>query len=226
MNREQLIQNQQIIEQVINSHKKMGQVTHLMAVTKTVGSDIIEALYQNGIRHFGENRPQALIEKIAELGHLDKAIWHFIGNLQTRQVKDIINQIDYLHSLDRQSLAEEIQKRADSVVNCFVQVNVSGEKTKSGIQPEKVENWIANLADYSKIRVIGLMTMAPIDADEDELQDYFAKLKELQVKIEKNNWVHAPCTELSMGMSQDYEIAVSEGATFVRVGSALFEGVL
>lgn len=225
MNQAQLKQNQQMIERVINSHKNLGQVATLVAVTKTVGPEMMEALYDNGIRHFGENRPHVFLEKFQQLQHLEQAVWHYIGNLQTRQVKDIINEIDYLHSLDRPSLAKEIQKRAESVVNCFVQVNVSGEASKSGFEPEEVIDWIESLAEYNHIRVVGLMTMAPIDATEEELHHYFGTLKQLQIKVEKMGWVHAPCTELSMGMSQDYEIAVEEGATFVRIGTAFFEGV-
>ena len=225
MNLEQLRQNQHMIERVINSHKNLGQVATLVAVTKTVGTEMMEALYENGIRHFGENRPNVFVEKYRQLTHLDKAVWHYIGNLQTRQVKDVINEIDYLHSLDRPSLAKEIQKRAQSVVNCFVQVNVSGEASKSGFKPEEVVDWIESIADYHHIRVVGLMTMAPINATEAALRQYFGELKQLQTQIEQMGWLHAPCTELSMGMSQDYEIAVEEGATFVRVGTAFFEGV-
>lgn len=225
MLKQQLMYNQKQIEQNKNERLAIGQVTHLVAVTKTVDTRIMSLLYENGIRHFGENRTQILLEKQKELKDLPAIVWHFIGNLQTRQVKDVINTIDYLHSLDRKSLADEIEKRATKIVNCFVQVNVSGEATKSGIAPDQVVSFIKSLEGYSKIRVVGLMTMGPLEASCEALRFYFKTLRQLQILIADKEWLHAPCTELSMGMSQDYWIAVEEGATFIRVGSALFEGV-
>lgn len=225
MNKAQLRQNLQMIEQIINSYQSFGQVTNLVAVTKTVGPLTMASLYDLGQRHFGENRPQVLLEKQAALAHLPQIVWHFIGHLQTRQVKSIIDKIDYLHSLDRQSLADEIQKRSPKLVNCFVQVNVSGEESKSGIHPDQVLPWIHSLKDHDKIRIVGLMTMAPQHASPDQITAYFSQLKALQEEVAKQEWLHAPCTETSMGMSGDYELAVKEGASFVRIGSTLFEGV-
>lgn len=222
---QQLLLNQQKVKTNILNRLSSGQVVTLVAVTKTVNAQVIEQLYENGIRHFGENRTNHLIEKQDQLRHLSEAVWHFIGRLQTRQVKSIINRVDYIHSLDRIELAEEIEKRADRIVNCFIQVNVSGESSKAGFSPSQVYDLIESMSYYKKIRVVGLMTMAPFDAEEKELREYFSTLKELQEQIMEEEWVHAPCTELSMGMSGDYEIAVEEGATFVRVGTALFEGV-
>ena len=181
-----------------------------------MGADQIQALYDLGQRHFGENRYPTLLEKQAALAQTaPDIVWHFIGRVQTRQVKEFINQIDYLHALDRFDLAKEIQKRADHPIKCFLQVNISGE-------PEQVFAAIEQLAPYDKIEIVGLMTMAPADALEGELHFFFKTLKHLQLLVQEAGYPHAPCTELSMGMSQDYTIATEEGASFLRVGSALF----
>lgn len=196
----------------------------LIAVTKSVGEAEMREVFAAGVHAFGENRVASLLEKQALLADLNDSIeWHFIGNLQTRPVKDMINTIDYLHSLDRLSLAKEIQKRAIKTINCFLQVNVSGETSKSGFAPEKVIEAIETLANYDKIRIVGLMTMAPFDASDDELHHYFAQLKALQLQIAEKGYAHAPCQDLSMGMSQDYSIALAEGATYIRVGTALYQ---
>lgn len=225
--KEQLHFNKNQIESSVTENAvNKDSLPTIIAVTKTVDSSTIEALYELGQRHFAENRPGMFLEKFDTLSKkYPDLVWHFIGNLQTRPVKKIINQIDYLHSLDRISLAKEIQKRADNPVNCFLQVNVSGEDSKSGFSPEQLEEVIHEIAQYDKVKIVGLMTMAPIDASDDELHAYFNRLKSLQVDIEAKNIPTAPCTEVSMGMSQDYPIAVQEGATFLRVGSAFFENL-
>lgn len=192
---------------------------NLIAVTKQVGVDRTKEAIEAGIQHLGENRPEGFQKKFEALHHGAK--WHFIGNLQSRKVKEIINEIDYLHSLDRLSLAKEIQKRADHVIDCFVQVNVSKEDSKSGILPEETLDFIKTLEQYDKINIIGLMTMAPNVEDEEVLRKVFRDLKALQLDVAEREWPHAPCTETSMGMSNDYLIAAQEGATFVRIGTAL-----
>lgn len=203
---------------------KLGKQTRLVAVTKMVDSQVNRQLFELGVRHFGENRPQGFKQKFAKLEDLrDEIQWHFIGNLQSRQVKEIINDVDYLHALDRLSLAKEIQKRAENPVKCFLQVNVSGEESKSGFQPEEVMDIIQELKNYDKIILVGMMTMAPIDSSDEELHTYFSRLREVQQSVSDLNICQAPSHELSMGMSQDYQIAIEEGATFIRVGRALFE---
>lgn len=220
--------NLENIKQTINNHLPQGKdEPTVVAVTKTVNEDIIRDLHALGINHFGENRPDVFSNKHENLSDINQDIhWHFIGNLQTRQVKKIINEIDYLHSLDRLSLAKEIQKRANQKVNCFVQVNVSGEDSKSGFQPADLHDAFKELESFDKLNIIGLMTMAPIEANQAELKQYFNLLKKLQLEIEQRKYSNAPCTEVSMGMSQDYPIAVSEGATFIRVGTAFFKDAL
>ena len=221
---QKLIQDRyQAVLDRIQKHSPEGKQPQLVAVSKTVGADQIQALYDLGQGHFGENRYPTLLEKQATLAQTaPDIVWHFIGRVQTRQVKEFINQIDYLHALDRFDLAKEIQKRADHPIKCFLQVNVSGEESKTGYEPEQVFAAIEQLAPYDKIEIVGLMTMAPADALEGELHFFFKTLKHLQLLVQEAGYPHAPCTELSMGMSQDYTIATEEGASFLRVGSALF----
>ncbi|MEZ0482544.1 YggS family pyridoxal phosphate-dependent enzyme [Planococcus sp. SSTMD024] len=206
-------------EEMTHTLNQIHRGIEIVAVTKQVGIDRTQEAVDAGIRHLGENRPEGLKLKNGEIK--GDVVWHYIGTLQSRKVKEVIGLIDYLHSLDRLSLAKEIQKRADKPVNCFIQVNVSGEDSKSGFSPEEVPAFIESLKEFDKVHVVGLMTMAPNTEDETLLRATFKGLKDLQQQIAANNWKHAPCTELSMGMSNDYLIAAEEGATFVRVGTAL-----
>lgn len=195
----------------------------IVAVTKYVSNERTKEAVDAGILHIGENRVEGLCAKQGFLSDCKENItWHFIGSLQSRKVKDVLQAgADYIHSLDRQSLAEEIQKRSMSVVNCFVQVNVSGEESKHGLTVEEAIPFIQGLEGFPNIRVVGLMTMAPLDANEQEIREVFRSLKSLQVKIEAMNLPYAPCHECSMGMSNDFEIAIEEGATFIRLGTIL-----
>lgn len=207
-----------IKEACIKANRKPEEIT-LIAVTKYVSAERAQEALEAGIVHLGENRDEGLLAKWDVLK--DKPTWHFIGTLQTRKVKNIIDKVDYIHSLDRLSLAKEIDKRADRKINCFVQVNVSGEESKQGINPEEVADFISCLADYKNLNVIGLMTMAPLSDDEELLRSCFRKLKNLQTKVKDQGFDFAPCTELSMGMSNDFSLAIEEGATMVRIGTAL-----
>ncbi|ANU13620.1 proline synthase co-transcribed bacterial-like protein [Planococcus halocryophilus Or1] len=208
-----------IFEEISEQLSAVNDTIKIIAVTKQVGIERTKEAIQAGVQHLGENRPEGLSRKLEAID--ENVSWHYIGNLQTRKVKDVINEIDYLHSLDRLSLAKEIQKRATRPVNCFVQVNVSGEESKSGIGPEDTINFIESLKAYDKIKVVGLMTMAPNTSDESVIREAFKGLKSLQLQVSEKNWAHAPCTECSMGMSNDYLIAAQEGASFVRIGTAL-----
>ncbi|WP_068672700.1 YggS family pyridoxal phosphate-dependent enzyme [Oceanobacillus sp. Castelsardo] len=200
------------------SNRKIDEIT-VIGVTKYVTIERAEETIDAGIKNLGENRNEGFLEKHKEIGQ--NAIWHFIGTLQTRKVKDIIQKIDYLHSLDRLSLAKEINKRSEKPVNCFVQVNVSGEESKHGLAPENVFDFIKEIEKYEKIRIVGLMTMAPHIEDRDEIRKVFKRLAELREQISQKNYSYAPCQFLSMGMSNDYDIAIEEGATHIRIGSKL-----
>lgn len=200
------------------SGRKSDEVK-LIAVTKYVSIERAQEAVDAGITDLGENRDDGLLAKWEVLK--DKPTWHFIGSLQTKKVKNIIDKVTYIHSLDRLSLAAEIQKRAENKVNCLIQVNVSGEESKHGISPDEVKDFIISLKQFSHIRVAGLMTMAPLTDDEGTLRSCFRKLKDLQQDIQALNESYAPCLELSMGMSNDYHIAIEEGATMIRIGTAL-----
>lgn len=191
----------------------------VVAVTKYVSIQRAKDAVEAGVIHLGENRDEGLSEKYHEIG--DMATWHFIGSLQTRKVKNILDKVDYIHSLDRLSLAKEINKRAVKPVKCFVQVNVSGEESKHGCKPEELEGFIKELAIYSNIEVVGLMTMAPYTDDATRIRQCFALLKKCQLDVQALQLHSAPCKELSMGMSNDYEIAIEEGATYIRIGTSL-----
>jgi PLP dependent protein len=191
----------------------------IIAVTKYVSIERAKEAYMAGITDFGENRDEGFLRKYEALE--GEVTWHFIGTLQSRKVKNVIDKIDYLHSLDRLSLAEEIQKRATKPVKCFVQVNVSGEESKHGLPPQEVVPFIEKLKEFPNIIVVGLMTMAPFTDNEQEIRCCFRGLKKLQEEIQALHIPYAPCTELSMGMSNDYIIAIEEGATFIRLGTSL-----
>lgn len=193
---------------------------NLVAVTKYVSNETTKNAVLAGVEHIGENRIEGLLEKKEYLVDMNVK-WHFIGTLQSRKVKDIINHVDFIHSLDRLSLAKEIQKRADKTISCFVQVNVAEENSKHGLAVKEVISFVDKLKDYDKIKVVGLMTMAPFTEDESVVRNVFSTLKQLQTDIQNKDFPHAPCDELSMGMSNDYVIAVEEGATFVRIGTDL-----
>ena len=183
----------------------------LIAVTKTVDVDKVEEAIAAGALDAGENKPQELARKYEVLG--DKIRWHQIGSLQTNKVKYIIDKVCMIHSLDREGLAEEIDKRASKigrVIDCLVQVNISGEESKHGMSREEVEPFVR------------LMTMAPFDAERDEIRKVFRDLKVLSDEINNMNIGNVEMKELSMGMTNDFEIAVEEGATMVRVGTAIF----
>ncbi len=197
---------------------------NLMAVTKTVDVDKVLEAIDAGITDIGENKPQELSRKYEIIG--DKVRYHLIGTLQTNKVKYIIDKAYMIHSLDRISLCEEIQKRAekiDKVIKCLVQVNISKEESKHGLEEEQVFDFIKQVSkDYKNIHIQGLMTMAPFVDDEKEIRKVFSKLKKLSVEISNLNLPNVEMDTLSMGMSHDYKIAIEEGATIIRVGTSIF----
>lgn len=212
---------QKIAEACVKAKRQPSDVT-LVAVTKSVDAATARQLVENGVINLAENRVDKLLEKQHDLKDQTAIKWHLIGNLQRRKVKDIINQIDYFHALDSLRLAQEIEKRAETEIKCFVEVNISGEASKHGFSPEEVLNFVNELGTFEKVKVIGLMTMAPLTATEAEIRVIFKQLKRLQSTVQDLKIEQAPCSELSMGMSNDFEIAIEEGSTFIRVGRMLF----
>jgi len=191
----------------------------LVAVTKYASDEDMYALLKEDIHHFGENRVNVFLNKLRRFKDED-ITWHFIGHLQSKKVKKMINDIDYLHSLDRMSLANEIEKRREDVLPAFIEVNISGEASKYGLAPEKVIDFYKNIQSYDKINVIGLMGMATHTDNEAMIRKQFQILIDLK---EKMNDVFALSLKLSMGMSNDFEIAMDMGSSYVRIGSYLFE---
>ncbi|CYV03995.1 YggS family pyridoxal phosphate-dependent enzyme [Streptococcus suis] len=214
-----------IFSAVAKAAEKAGRPSEsvkVIAVTKYVDSSIANQLVNTGITHIGENRVDQFLEKYNTLA--DKQLtWHLIGTLQRRKVKDIIPFVDYFHALDSVKLAQEIDKRATKLVKCFLQVNVSGEESKHGFAVSEIDAALAEISSLENIELVGLMTMAPIDATDDELDEIFSKMQEIQEELATRNLPRMPFTELSMGMSGDFERAIAHGATYVRIGSAFFE---
>lgn len=210
--------NEKIEDACSRSDRNKNSVS-IIAVTKYVSVETTKEAIQAGVKHIGENRDDGFLKKYEAIG--SDPTWHYIGSLQTRKVKNVINQIDYLHSLDRISLAAEIQKRASKIVKCFIQVNTSQEESKQGVHPEQLLTFIEELKDYPSIEIVGLMTMAPFTDVEETIRNCFRDLRILRDKIQSLNLPYAPCHELSMGMSNDYEIAIEEGATYIRIGTSL-----
>lgn len=199
--------------------KEIGDAVTLIAVTKYHSIDETLEAYDAGVRHFGENRVEGFVEKREALP--EDAEVHFIGTLQSRKVKDIAGHLNYLHSLDRESVAKKIEQYSENAVKCFVQVNVSGEASKHGLSPEEVPGFLEAMESYSKVTVIGLMTMAPHTEDESEISAVFERLAALRDSLRTGNHGNIQVEELSMGMSNDYGIAIRHGASYVRIGSKL-----
>ena len=212
---------QQQVETARNKANRQDQI-NVIAVTKYVDVATTEALVKTGIQHIGENRVDKFLEKYQALKEYDLT-WHLIGSLQRRKVKDVINLVDYFHALDSVKLAQEIQKRAEHPIKCFLQVNISGEESKHGFAPDELDDVLAEIAQLDKIEIVGLMTMAPFEASQEELQDIFSKTHQLQKQLEKKQLKNMPFSELSMGMSRDFEVAIANGATYVRIGTSFFK---
>ncbi len=198
---------------------EIGEAVNLIAVTKYHTVDEAMEAYEAGIRHFGENRVEGFLEKRQALP--EDAEIHFIGTLQSRKVKEVITHLNYLHSLDRESIAKKIEQYSAHAVKCFLQVNVSGESSKHGLAPEDVPDFLERMKSYEKVEVIGLMTMAPDTDDATRIEGVFQRLAELRDSLAEVNGDNVQIDELSMGMSNDYTLAVKHGATYVRIGSKL-----
>lgn len=220
-----LVENADLVRQQVetarNKANRQDQV-NVIAVTKYVDVATTEALVKTGIQHIGENRVDKFLEKYQALKEYELT-WHLIGSLQRRKVKDVINFVDYFHALDSVKLAQEIQKRAEHPIKCFLQVNISGEESKHGFAPDELDDVLAEIAQLDKIEIVGLMTMAPFEASQVELQDIFSKTHQLQKQLEKKQLKNMPFSELSMGMSRDFEVAIANGATYVRIGTSFFK---
>lgn len=209
------------------SHRDPAGI-RLVCITKQRSSEEMQEVIDCGITDIGENRIQEAKEKYHRLEKAQVA-WHLVGHLQTNKAKDAVRMFDLIHSVDSVRLAAEIDRQAakiNKVQDCLIEVNTSGEQSKYGIRPDGLIELVKTMIGLKNINVCGLMTMAPIVKKEEDARPYFTKLRKLQSETNTllSTMNHEPLTALSMGMTQDYCIAVEEGATMVRVGTAIFEG--
>lgn len=214
-----------VFEQVANATKaanRSQESVKVIAVTKYVDSGVAARLIDTGIEHIGENRVDMFLDKYEALKD-QNLTWHLIGTLQRRKVKNVINYVDYFHALDSVKLAAEIQKRAEHPIKCFLQINISEEESKHGFKVSEIDEALEQISDFDKVEIVGLMTMAPKNASDSEIDDIFGKADQLRQDLQERHLPHMPFTELSMGMSGDFPIAIRNGATFVRIGSSFFK---
>jgi pyridoxal phosphate enzyme (YggS family) len=196
------------------SHRSPDEIT-LVAVTKGVEALAIKAAYDCGIRDFGENRVQEAEGKIGQLSDFKPDVtWHMVGHLQSNKAKAAVELFDIIHSVDSIKLAEILSRRAEKNMPILLQVNVSGEVSKSGFAAGEIARIIEEVRQLSNLKVVGLMTIAPLTADPEEVRPVFRKLRELRDSLGLEH--------LSMGMTDDFEVAIEEGATMLRIGRAIF----
>ena len=211
------------IEQARQNSCEKQEVT-LVAVTKTIDVGPMKEVLKEGVACFGENKVQEILSKYEKFP--DTVKWHLIGTLQSNKVKYIIDKVEMIHSLDRISLAKEIDRRAKEVgvvMKCLIQVNISQEESKHGLDKAEALKFIEEVAqNFSHIQVLGLMGMAPFVEDAEEARPYFRQLKELFEEAKNLNLGTGQMKYLSMGMTNDYTVAIEEGSNMVRVGTGIF----
>ncbi len=218
-----------IKEQIKKTSKKIGEDANkvtLVAITKTIPYKIMIETNKLGINDLGENKVQELCKKHPEVEKENSKVkWHFVGHLQTNKVKNIIDKVDLIHSVDSYKLALEIDKRAkqiNKIMDILVQVNLAKEESKFGISIEECDDLINLISKLQNIKVTGLMTIAPYSNNPEDSRKYFRKLKKLSIDIEAKNYDNVYMNNLSMGMSGDFVVAIEEGANIIRIGTALF----
>jgi len=214
--------NEKIRKAALKANRNPEEIK-LVAVTKTATIEQIKEAINAGVKIIGENKVQEAKEKYKILSA--DIEWHLVGHLQTNKVKYAIEIFDLIHSVDSIKLAKEIDRRSlqfEMITNVLVEVNVSGEETKYGIKPEEVKSFLKEISEFYGIKVRGLMTIAPIAEDQEEVRPYFRKLRELSEKIKNKNIKNVKMDYLSMGMTEDFEVAIEEGANMVRIGRGIF----
>ncbi|MBU1291090.1 YggS family pyridoxal phosphate-dependent enzyme [bacterium] len=214
--------NEKIKKAALKANRNPQEIK-LVAVTKTATIEQIKEAISAGVKIIGENKVQEAKEKYQILSA--DIEWHLVGHLQTNKVKYAIEIFDLIHSVDSIKLAKEIDRRSlqfGMITNVLVEVNVSGEETKYGIKSEEVEPFLKEISEFSRIKVRGLMTIAPIAEDKEEVRPYFRKLRELSKEIKSKNIKNVKMDYLSMGMTDDFEVAIEEGANMVRIGRGIF----
>ncbi len=217
-----------VVQSIQEAARRVGRdpnAIKLVAATKTVPFTRMREAHEAGIRIFGENRLQEAQEKQLELRDISMVSWHFIGQVQRRKIKEVVGAFSLIHSLEGLAQAREMDKRAkdlQSRQSVLLQVNISGESTKGGFAVPALMDALPELNAMAHLSINGLMTIPPVAEDVNSARPYFRELRELANTIAQFGYEHISMQELSMGMSNDYAIAVEEGATLVRVGSALF----
>ena len=222
-----LLSNLQNVEKNIQeacekANRSRGEIT-LIAVSKTKPLPMLKDIYEFGIRDFGENKVQELSEKHPQMP--ENVNWHFIGHLQTNKVKQVLDKTCLIHSVDSVRLAMAIEKEAakkNRIVNILLEVNVAEEESKFGFKVDEVLPAIQQIATFPHVRIKGLMTIAPFVENPEENRTVFARLKKLSVDIAEENIDNVNVDILSMGMTNDYQVAIEEGATMIRVGTGIF----
>ncbi|MBR3591748.1 MAG: YggS family pyridoxal phosphate-dependent enzyme [Clostridia bacterium] len=212
---------QNIARAAEKSGRKYEDIT-LLAATKTVDVEVINHAIEAGVSFIGENRVQEFLSKYEQYNPVNM---HFIGHLQTNKVKDIIDKVSLIHSVDSYRLAEEISRQAvkrNIIVNILLEINIGDEQSKSGFEYDEAVAAVEKIAKLGGIKIKGLMAIPPICATSDENRPYFAKMKKLFIDIGSKKIDNSSMDILSMGMSDDYQVAIEEGATMVRLGTALF----
>ena len=223
MIKENLIEVEEKIGQACQRSGRSRTEVTLISVSKTKPVVMLEAAYAEGVRAFGENKPQELKEKCALLPADIK--WHMIGHLQRNKIKYIIDKVALIHSIDSERLAEAVDLEAAKrglIVPVLVEVNIAREESKFGVLEEDTCAFIEKLSKLSHIRVEGLMSVAPFVENPEQNRDFFANLRKLYVDIKSKNIDNVNMCTLSMGMTGDYQIAIEEGATMIRVGTGIF----
>jgi pyridoxal phosphate enzyme (YggS family) len=222
-----------IVSNIMNIRQRMAAAAErsgrnpadiqLMAVSKTVPPERIREALDAGITWFGENYVQEAREKIPAIDQ--NASWHMIGHLQTNKVKYVVHLFDWIHSVDRLELAKELDKRAaqnQRTLKVLIEVNVSGEASKNGMEPSRVLEFVRQISVLPNLSVQGLMTMPPYSDNPEDARPFFIALRRLRDEIASENIPGVQMKELSMGMTDDFEVAIEEGATIIRVGRAIF----
>ncbi len=198
-----------------------GKPVHLVAISKTQSIGAIREVAIAGQRDFGENYVQELVQKAEALADLNLN-WHFVGHLQRNKINMVLPHISAIHSIDSIKLAEAIAKRADRPIAGFIEVNVGGEESKTGLAPESLPELLRACVDFEKLQVKGLMCIPPPTNDPAFQKKYFTQVADLQKRANAEGWYKKPLTDLSMGMSDDFGVAIDCGATVVRIGTAIF----
>jgi PLP dependent protein len=206
----------------IRSNMDYRDIT-LIAVSKTVDVNRMKEAIDSGVNVFGENKVQEIVDKHHELP--DNIVWHMIGHLQSNKVRYLVDKVSMIHSVDSVKLVEEINKRfgkAGRIIDILVEINIGKEKNKTGINPEDIIEFLNEINTYPNIKICGLMTVAPTFNDNEKVRPFLKKMKDIFEEVKTNDIKNVNMKYISMGMTNDFEIAIEEGSNMIRIGSGIF----